>query len=114
LTLNPLAFYAKDLKFIASLCVVVTMETLLYLTIRPEQSILQGIHELEQADLLIGHNIIGYDIPLIQEQFPEFVPKGQCVDTLVLSRLFYPHIADQTTHERLFMTTVFNKENPNE
>ena len=29
---------------------------------RPEQSIIQGVKELEQADVLIGHNIIGYDI----------------------------------------------------
>ena len=67
---------------------------------RPEQSIIQGIKELEQADVLIGHNIIGYDIPLIKEQFPEFKPQGQCIDTLVLSRLFYPHIQDRDYERR--------------
>ena len=67
---------------------------------RPEQSLPQGIARLEQADLLIGHNIIGYDIPLIKEQYPEFNPRGELLDTLVLSRLFYPHIADRDFERR--------------
>ena len=67
---------------------------------REDRSILQGVHELEQADVLIGHNIIGYDIPLLKEQFPEFAPTGQVLDTLVLSRLFYPHIADRDFERR--------------
>jgi len=54
-----------------------------------------GIRRLEEADVLIGHNIISYDIPLIKELFPDFSPKGELIDTLVLSRLFYPHIADR-------------------
>ena len=62
---------------------------------RPEQTIIQGVKQLEQADVLIGHNIIGYDIPLIQEQYPDFQPRGEVFDTLVLSRLFYPHVLDR-------------------
>ena len=56
----------------------------------PERALLQGVKQLEEADVLIGHNIIGYDIPLLKEQFPDFSPQGQAVDTLVLSRLFIP------------------------
>lgn len=67
---------------------------------RPECAVIQGVKALEQADVLIGHNIIGYDIPLLKEQFPEFEPAGQCIDTLVLSRLFYPHIADRDYERR--------------
>ena len=67
---------------------------------QPERDLLQGIKQLEQADLLIGHNIISYDIPLIQERYPTFKPSGQCFDTLVLSRLFYPHIADRDFERR--------------
>ena len=66
---------------------------------QPERDLLQGVKQLKEADLLIGHNIIGYDIPLLKEQYPDFAPAGQCFDTLVLSRLFYPHIADRD-HER--------------
>ena len=42
----------------------------------PERALLQGVKQLEQADILIGHNIIGYDIPLLKEQFPDFAPQG--------------------------------------
>lgn len=59
---------------------------------QPERAIIQGVKALERADVLIGHNIIGYDIPLLKEQYPDFTPVGEVIDTLVLSRLFYPKI----------------------
>ena len=65
---------------------------------KPERALIR-VKQLEQADVLIGHNIIGYDIPLIKEQFPDFNPQGEVLDTLVLSRLFYPHI-DERDYER--------------
>ena len=55
----------------------------------------EGIAMLQAADVLIGHNIIGYDIPLIKELYPDFDYQGELIDTLVLSRLFYPHIAER-------------------
>jgi len=61
---------------------------------RPEQTIDMGIETLRRANVLIGHNIIGYDIPLIQESH-DFETDAEVVDTLVLSRLFYPHIVDR-------------------
>ena len=67
---------------------------------QPERSLQQGIKQLELADNLIGHNIINYDIPLIKEQFTEFAPRGQTIDTLVLSRLYYPHISDRDYERR--------------
>ena len=62
---------------------------------KPERAVIQGVKKLEKADVLIGHNIINYDIPLLKEQFPDFTFGGEVLDTLVLSRLFYPHIADR-------------------
>ena len=67
---------------------------------QPERSIIQGVKMLEHADVLIGHNIIGYDVPLLKEQFPDFAPQGELLDTLVMSRLFYPHIADRDYERR--------------
>ena len=61
---------------------------------RQDRTINMGIQLLKQSDMLIGHNIIGYDIPLIQETH-DFVYKGHIIDTLVLSRLFYPHITNR-------------------
>ena len=66
----------------------------------PERALIQGVKQLEKADVLIGHNIIGYDIPLLKENFADFKPRGQCIDTLVLSRLFYPHVADRDYERR--------------
>ena len=67
---------------------------------QPERAVIQGVKQLEKADTLIGHNIIGYDIPLIKEQYEDFSPQGEVVDTLVLSRLFYPHIIDRDYERR--------------
>ena len=67
---------------------------------RVKDNLETGIRRLEDTDVLIGHNIIGYDIPLIQELYPDFKPKGEVIDTLVLSRLFYPHIADRDFERR--------------
>ena len=43
---------------------------------------------LLQADVLIGHNIIGYDLPVLKKLFG-YAPKqgAKIVDTLILSRL---------------------------
>ena len=67
---------------------------------KPERAVIQGVKQLEKADVLIGHNIINYDIPLLKEQFPDFTFRGEVLDTLVLSRLFYPHIADRDFQRR--------------
>lgn len=64
----------------------------------PRQDLDEGVESLKRANVLIGHNIIGYDIPLIKETY-DFDYKGQVIDTLVLSRLFYPHI-EQRDFER--------------
>ena len=50
----------------------------------------QGIDFLEQADELIGHNIIDYDLRLIKKLCPAFSPAGKVFDTMILSQLLYP------------------------
>ena len=50
----------------------------------------QGIKKLEDADKLIGHNIIGFDIPVIRKLTGVDLSNKKLVDTLVLSRLFNP------------------------
>lgn len=47
---------------------------------------------LESADEIIGHNIIGYDIPATQKLVPSWSPKGRITDTLVTSRLLWPDL----------------------
>jgi len=60
----------------------------------PERAVITGVKQLERADVLIGHNIIGFDVPLIKEQY-DFNFKGDLIDTLVLSRIFYPNIGER-------------------
>ena len=66
---------------------------------RPAQTVEMGIALLSRAGTLVGHNIIGYDIPLIREKY-DFTLEGDICDTLVLSRLFYPHIRDRDYERR--------------
>lgn len=44
---------------------------------------------MEKADVLIGHNVIGYDFPLLKKLYG-FEYKGKKVDTLIMSRLLNP------------------------
>ena len=57
-------------------------------------SITTALAHLEDADTLIGHNIIGFDIPIIKRIYPWFNPRGTIIDTLILSHLFHPNLLD--------------------
>lgn len=54
----------------------------------------EAVEMLAAADEIIGHNIIGFDVPAIQKIHPDFKPKNRVLDTLVLARLFWPEIAN--------------------
>ena len=47
----------------------------------------EAVQLLAEAEEIIGHNIIDFDIPAIQLIYPDFKPSGTVTDTLVLSRL---------------------------
>ena len=49
-----------------------------------------GLELLKSADVLIGHNIVGFDIPVIKQLTGVDLKDKKVVDTLVLSRLFNP------------------------
>ena len=48
---------------------------------------------LADADCIIGHNIIHFDIPCISRIYPWF-ERPYLVDTLLLSRLYHPNLLD--------------------
>jgi DNA polymerase-1 len=52
----------------------------------------EGLQLLAEAELLVGHNIIGYDLPAIRKLYPKWSTKALIRDTIVLARLFWPHI----------------------
>ena len=65
-----------------------------YLPMASGHSITTALGFLEVADVIVGHNIIGFDIPIIKKFYPWFTPSGVIVDTLLLSRLYHPNLLD--------------------
>jgi DNA polymerase-1 len=49
-----------------------------------------ALEYLRNADVLIGHNICFYDIPVLKKLFPDFETKARIIDTLICSRLIWP------------------------
>ena len=54
----------------------------------------EGLARLAEADLLVGHNIIGFDLKAIKKVYREWTYRGLVRDTIVLTRLMWPHIKD--------------------
>jgi DNA polymerase-1 len=48
-----------------------------------------ALAHLATADVLIGHNIIFYDLPVLQK-LHSFVSKARIIDTLICTRLIWP------------------------
>jgi len=57
-------------------------------------SISEGLGKLLVADTIVGHNIIGFDIPCLGKLYNYFTPRNRVIDTLLLSRLYHPNIYD--------------------
>ena len=53
-----------------------------------------AIKKLEEADLIVGHNIIKFDIPVLQKLY-NFNFRQKIFDTLVGTRLLYADIKDK-------------------
>lgn len=63
----------------------------------------EGVVRLSNADWIIGHNIIDFDIPALLKVYPDFKPPVGVRDTIVLSRVIWPNMldADFTREEKL-------------
>ena len=55
------------------------------------RTVKQGIEMLSKADVIIGHNIVKFDIPAIQKLYPDFT-YNKARDTLLMAKLVYPDI----------------------
>ena len=49
---------------------------------------------LTEADVIVGHNIINFDIPALRKTYSWFEPSGDVIDTLILSRLYHPNMME--------------------
>jgi DNA polymerase-1 len=47
---------------------------------------------VKEYDQIIGHNIIGFDAPVLRRHWNIGIPKSKAVDTLILSRLLNPQL----------------------
>lgn len=56
-------------------------------------SIAHGLNMLRSATLLVGHNIISYDLPVLQKLYPAFKWTAEITDTLIEARLNWPRDA---------------------
>tara|TARA_B100001094_G_scaffold201242_1_gene195231 strand:+ start:1795 stop:3639 length:1845 start_codon:yes stop_codon:yes gene_type:complete len=58
------------------------------------EAIESGLYMLSQADLIIGHNIVNFDIRAIRKIYPNFRFKKTCkaYDTLLVSRVLWPEL----------------------
>ena len=57
-------------------------------------SIEAALDYISEADLLVGHNIIKFDLPALRKIYPGLKLKRSCqfYDTLIASRLFWPEL----------------------
>jgi DNA polymerase I-like protein with 3'-5' exonuclease and polymerase domains len=49
-----------------------------------------ALDHLATADVLIGHNVIFYDLPVLEKLYPEFKHNARVIDTLICTRLIWP------------------------
>ena len=54
-----------------------TEETYVFNDVGTQQPVTKGIQLLEDADIIVGHNIIGYDLPVIRKLYPWFSNVGR-------------------------------------
>lgn len=52
----------------------------------------EGLAQLAAADLLIGHNILSYDVPVLQKVYPTWKTLAKIRDTLIMAKLAWPEI----------------------
>ena len=68
-----------------------TKQTFVFNDQGDQQPITRGVQMLEDAESVIGHNIIGYDLCVLRNLYPWFTAPP-AIDTLVISRVLHPDI----------------------
>ena len=57
-------------------------------------SVTTAVTSIEVCGTVVGHNIIGFDLPLIKRLYGFFTYPPIIIDTLLLSRLYHPNLYD--------------------
>jgi DNA polymerase-1 len=53
-----------------------------------------GLHMLMEAGLIVGHNVVDFDVPTLEDLYPWFSVGGLIRDTLILTRLIFSNIKE--------------------
>jgi uncharacterized protein YprB with RNaseH-like and TPR domain len=79
-------------------CIVIydseTHQTLAYNDQGSHEPVVRGIQLLQEAEVVAGHNVLYFDIPVIKKIYPWFECTALVVDTLLLSRLYHANMMD--------------------
>ena len=68
-----------------------TKQTFVFNDQGDQQPITKGVQMLEDAESVIGHNIIGYDLCVLRHLYPWFTAPP-AIDTMVISRVLHADI----------------------
>jgi DNA polymerase-1 len=87
---NPITdwMHLSDLKELRSFAVAIEDEPARTVSLK------EGIELLNGATTLIGHNLIGFDLPALRKLVPSFTRDHNIFDTAVACRLLHTNIAD--------------------
>jgi DNA polymerase-1 len=58
-------------------------------------SLPHALELLSSAEELVGHNILGFDLPALRKVYPDWLFQGKVTDTLVLSRLVHSDLTNE-------------------
>jgi DNA polymerase I-like protein with 3'-5' exonuclease and polymerase domains len=78
--------YAHDTIWMAATCNVATKETAVFTDAASLSNYLTTV------DSIIGHNLIGFDVPVLRKVWDIHIEPRKIIDTLVMSRLYNPSI----------------------
>lgn len=73
---------------------------------RPNE-IKKGLKKLQEADVLIGHNLLGYDLGVINKLYPRWTHSAYIYDTLIAAKICYPDIKQRDFNK---LRSVMNKD----
>jgi hypothetical protein len=86
----------KDVSSIHCVCIydIDNDQTSIFNDVGTGEPITRAVTMLEEAEHVVGHNIINYDLPALKKCYPFFDFKGQAVDTLILSHVYHANLLD--------------------
>jgi DNA polymerase-1 len=76
--------------------------------LKVDGGLLEGINYLRQATTLVAHNLLGFDLPVLQKLYG-FQINAELIDTFVMAPLVYPDIRDEDFKRTNFPMKLIGK-----